>query len=71
MIAALRRDDRNVGYAVYRHFGEPRGRVTSLVDFLVDYSWRSDTSIAAAIEAHTEPLPETALHPLGQPAVTA
>jgi GNAT superfamily N-acetyltransferase len=36
VIAALRRDDRNVGYAVYRHFGEPRGRVTSLVDFLVD-----------------------------------
>ena len=32
----MRRDDRNVGYAVYRHFGEPRGRVTSLVDFLVD-----------------------------------
>jgi hypothetical protein len=36
VIAALRRNDRNVGYAVYRHFGEPRGRVTSLVDFLVD-----------------------------------
>ena len=36
VIAALRRDDRNVGYAVYRHFGETRGRVTSLVDFLVD-----------------------------------
>lgn len=35
-IAALRRDDRNVGYAVYRHFTEPRGRVTLLVDFLVD-----------------------------------
>ena len=35
-IAALRRDDRNVGYAVYRHLHEPRGRVTLLVDFLVD-----------------------------------
>jgi GNAT superfamily N-acetyltransferase len=35
-IAALRRDDRNVGYAVYRHFAEPRGRVTLLVDFLAD-----------------------------------
>jgi GNAT superfamily N-acetyltransferase len=35
-IAALRRDDRNVGYAVYRHVHEPRGRVTLLVDFLVD-----------------------------------
>jgi hypothetical protein len=36
LIAALRRDDRNVGYAVYRHFVEPRGRVTLLVDFLAD-----------------------------------
>src|SRR3954451_7419799 len=27
-IAALRRDDRNVGSAVYRHLREPRGRVT-------------------------------------------
>jgi hypothetical protein len=35
-IAALRRDDRNVGYAVYRNIREPRGRVTLLVDFLVD-----------------------------------
>ena len=35
-IAALRRDNRNVGYAVYRHFTEPRGRVTILVDFLAD-----------------------------------
>jgi predicted N-acetyltransferase YhbS len=33
-IAALRRDDRSVGYAVYRHLHEPRGRVTLLVDFL-------------------------------------
>jgi hypothetical protein len=36
IIAALRRNDRNIGYAVYRHFGEPRGRVTVLVDFLAD-----------------------------------
>jgi GNAT superfamily N-acetyltransferase len=35
-IAALRREDRNVGYAVYRHLYEPRGRVTLLVDFLAD-----------------------------------
>jgi GNAT superfamily N-acetyltransferase len=35
-VAALRRSDRNVGYAVYRHLHEPRGRVTLLVDFLVD-----------------------------------
>jgi GNAT superfamily N-acetyltransferase len=35
-IASLRRDDRNVGYAVYRHLHEPRGRVTLLVDFLTD-----------------------------------
>lgn len=35
-IAALRRDNRNVGYAVYRHMHEPRGRVTLLVDFLTD-----------------------------------
>ncbi len=35
-IAALRRDDRHVGYAVYRHLQEPRGRVTLLVDFLTD-----------------------------------
>ena len=33
-VAALRRNDRNVGYAVYRHVHEPRGRVTLLVDFL-------------------------------------
>jgi hypothetical protein len=33
-VAALRRNDRNVGYAVYRHAHEPRGRVTLLVDFL-------------------------------------
>jgi len=35
-IAMLRRDDRNIGYAVYRHLYEPRGRVTLLVDFLAD-----------------------------------
>ena len=35
-IAALRRDDRHAGYAVYRHVQEPRGRVTLLVDFLAD-----------------------------------
>jgi hypothetical protein len=35
-IAALRRDNRNIGYAVYRHLYEPRGRVTLLVDFLAD-----------------------------------
>jgi hypothetical protein len=35
-IAALVRDNRNAGYAVYRHVQEPRGRVTVLVDFLVD-----------------------------------
>jgi GNAT superfamily N-acetyltransferase len=35
-IVALRREDRNVGYAVYRHLHEPRGRVTLLVDFLTD-----------------------------------
>jgi hypothetical protein len=35
-IAALRRDERNAGYAVYRHVHEPRGRVTLLVDFLTD-----------------------------------
>jgi GNAT superfamily N-acetyltransferase len=35
-IAALRREDRNVGYAVYRHAVESMGRVTLLVDFLTD-----------------------------------
>jgi GNAT superfamily N-acetyltransferase len=35
-IAALRRNDQNAGYAVYRHTQEPRGRVTLLVDFLTD-----------------------------------
>ena len=35
-IAALKRDGKAEGYAVYRHLQEPRGRVTSLVDLLVD-----------------------------------
>jgi hypothetical protein len=34
-LAALRRDGVLHGYAVYRHLREPRGRVTSIVDFLV------------------------------------
>ncbi len=35
-IVALKRGDALHGYAVYRHLLEPRGRVTLLVDFLVD-----------------------------------
>ncbi len=35
-IVALRRQDVCAGYGVYRHVREPRGRVTLLVDFLVD-----------------------------------
>jgi predicted N-acetyltransferase YhbS len=35
-IAALRREGKTAGYAVYRHVQEPRGRVTLLVDFLAD-----------------------------------
>lgn len=35
-IAALVRDGKTEGYAVYRHVREPRGRVTLLVDFLAD-----------------------------------
>ena len=35
-VAALRRRDELQGYVVYRHVWEPRGRVTLLVDFLVD-----------------------------------
>jgi hypothetical protein len=34
-VAALRRSGELHGYAVYRHLQEARGRVTSLVDFLV------------------------------------
>ena len=35
-IALLKRDDEAHGYAVYRHLREPQGRVTQIVDFLVD-----------------------------------
>jgi len=35
-VAALKREGRAQGYAVYRHAQEPRGRVTWLVDFLAD-----------------------------------
>ena len=35
-IVALKRDETVCGYAVYRHLQEPRGRVTILVDHLVD-----------------------------------
>ena len=35
-IAALGAAARSTGYVVYRHVQEPRGRVTLLVDFLVD-----------------------------------
>ncbi|MGE0813002.1 MAG: hypothetical protein AB7O93_06630, partial [Vicinamibacterales bacterium] len=35
-IAALRRSDGTAGYVVYRHLHEPRGRVTDIVDFLVE-----------------------------------
>ncbi|HEX2214145.1 MAG TPA: hypothetical protein VHH12_12010, partial [Mycobacterium sp.] len=35
-VAVLRRDDEPHGYAVYRHLREPQGRVTQIVDFLVD-----------------------------------
>jgi GNAT superfamily N-acetyltransferase len=34
--AALMQDGAPAGYVVYRHLQEPRGRVTSLVDFLAD-----------------------------------
>ena len=37
-VAILRRDDEPHGYAVYRHLREPQGRVTQIVDFLVDPS---------------------------------
>jgi GNAT superfamily N-acetyltransferase len=39
-IVALKRDETIGGYAVYRHVQEARGRVTILVDFLVDPSDR-------------------------------
>ena len=35
-VAALKRQGRIEGYAVYRHVQEPRGRATILVDFMVD-----------------------------------
>jgi hypothetical protein len=35
-IAVLKRNDETHGYAVYRHSREPQGRVTHIVDFLVD-----------------------------------
>jgi len=35
-VAALMRDDGPGGFVVYRHAHEPRGRVTLIVDFLVD-----------------------------------
>lgn len=35
-VAVLTRDDEAHGYAVYRHLREPQGRVTQVVDFLVD-----------------------------------
>jgi hypothetical protein len=35
-VAALRREDRIEGYAVYRHMREPHGRVTQIVDLLAD-----------------------------------
>jgi hypothetical protein len=41
-IAALRRDAHTIGYAVYRHLYEPRGRVTLLADFLADPDDPSD-----------------------------
>lgn len=37
-IAVLRRNDEPHGYAVYRHTREPQGKVTQIVDFLVDPS---------------------------------
>ena len=35
-VVALKRGEEPHGYAVYRHLREARGRVTLLVDFLVD-----------------------------------
>jgi Acetyltransferase (GNAT) domain len=37
-VAVLKRNDEPHGYAVYRHLREPQGRVTQIVDFLVDPS---------------------------------
>lgn len=36
LVAVLKRNDEPHGYAVYRHLREPQGRVTQIVDFLVD-----------------------------------
>jgi hypothetical protein len=35
-VAVLKRDEASHGYAVYRHLREPQGRVTQIIDFLVD-----------------------------------
>lgn len=35
-MVAIKRDETVAGYAVYRHLQEPRGRVTVLVDYLVE-----------------------------------
>ena len=35
-VVGLKRNDRFEGYAVFRHMREPLGRITALVDFLVD-----------------------------------
>ena len=35
-VAVLKRDEEPHGYAVYRHLREPQGKVTQIVDFLVD-----------------------------------
>lgn len=43
-LAALFRDEKPAGYAVYRHLHESRGRVTLLVDFLADPDQPSDVS---------------------------
>jgi GNAT superfamily N-acetyltransferase len=37
-VVGLKRNDRFEGYAVFRHTREPLGRITALVDFLVDPS---------------------------------
>jgi hypothetical protein len=37
-VVGLKRNDRFEGYAVFRHMREPLGRITVLVDFLVDPS---------------------------------
>ena len=41
-VAVLRRDEEAHGYAVYRHRREPQGRVTQIVDFLVDPDMSAD-----------------------------